>query len=139
MAVLAQETDQPEASHPRTVPTLAPPGLVLPDPPSLDEKDGFLRRDLAILVCASVLSMAMLLGSQVHFLELSPWLLIFVPYLAFTVVYFIISLIINLRSKERASEDTLDPNIRRWFLKSSPGTATARTLKAWIIVVSPRC
>ena len=100
MAVLAQETDQPEASHPRTVPTLAPPGLVLPNPPSLDEKDGFLRRDLAILVCASVLSMAMLVVSQVHFLELSPWLLIFVPYLAFTVVYFLISLLISLRSRD---------------------------------------
>ena len=27
---------------------------------------------------------------------------------------------INMRSKEQQSEETLDPNIRRWFLKSSP-------------------
>jgi hypothetical protein len=27
---------------------------------------------------------------------------------------------INMRNKERQSEETLDPNIRRWFLKSSP-------------------
>jgi len=101
MPVQTQETDELRAAtRTRPVPVPATPGLVLPDPPSLDEKDGFLRRDLAILVCASVLSMAMLLVSQVHFLELSPWLLIFVPYLAFTVAYFIISLIINLRSKD---------------------------------------
>lgn len=100
MPVLTQPTDEVEAGQGPSREGPGTPGLVLPDPPSLAEKDGYLRRELPVLVCASVLSMAMLLVSQIHFLELTPWLYVFVPYLAFTVVYFMISLLINLRSRD---------------------------------------
>jgi uncharacterized protein len=39
---------------------------------------------------------------------------------------------INMRSKERQSEDGLDPNIRRWFLKSSPDILGGFTTEHWV-------
>jgi uncharacterized protein len=39
---------------------------------------------------------------------------------------------INTRSKERQSEDDMDPNIRQWFLKSSPDILGGFTTEHWI-------
>ena len=80
--------------------TSTPDRLVLPVPPTDGEKTSYIRREVPVLIVASVLSMSMLLVSQVHFLSLSPWLLVFAPYLAFTVVYFLISLWINISSRD---------------------------------------
>jgi predicted TIM-barrel fold metal-dependent hydrolase len=39
---------------------------------------------------------------------------------------------LNLPSKERQSEDTMDPNIRQWFLKSSPDLLGGVSTEHWI-------
>jgi predicted TIM-barrel fold metal-dependent hydrolase len=39
---------------------------------------------------------------------------------------------VNLPSKERQSEDTMDPNIRQWFLKSSPDLLGGVSTEHWI-------
>jgi predicted TIM-barrel fold metal-dependent hydrolase len=39
---------------------------------------------------------------------------------------------INLPSKERQSEEGMDPNIRRWFLKSSPDLLGGVTTEHWV-------
>jgi cellulose synthase (UDP-forming) len=72
----------------------------LPKPPTEREKTSYIHRELQVLIVASVLSMSMLLVSQIHFITLSPWLLVFAPYLVFTVIYFLISLWINIRSRD---------------------------------------
>ncbi|HUZ20894.1 MAG TPA: glycosyltransferase family 2 protein [Acidimicrobiales bacterium] len=76
------------------------PGLVLPVPPSDTEKTSYVHRDLPVLVGSSLLSMSMLLISQAHFLGLNRWLLLFAPFLTFTVAYFLISLRVNLTSHD---------------------------------------
>ena len=74
--------------------------LLLPTPPDDDEKYGYVERLLALLVATSTLSLALLLVSQLHFIMLSPWLLVLVPFLAFTVVYFLIALRVNVGSQD---------------------------------------
>jgi len=39
---------------------------------------------------------------------------------------------VNLPSKERQSEDSMDPNIRRWFLKSSPDLIGGVSTEHWV-------
>ena len=39
---------------------------------------------------------------------------------------------INLPSKERQSEESMDPNIRQWFLKSSPDLLGGVTTEHWV-------
>ena len=39
---------------------------------------------------------------------------------------------VNLPSKERQDEEGMDPNIRRWFLKSSPDLLGGVTTEHWV-------
>src|ERR1700761_8979873 len=39
---------------------------------------------------------------------------------------------INLPAKDRQSEETMDPNIRQWFLKSSPDLLGGVTTEHWV-------
>lgn len=70
------------------------PAGTLP-PPTDDEKLIYRRRRLAPLTLASLISFGALMTSQVLFLRMSPWLWLFVPAFAFTVVYYLISLAVN--------------------------------------------
>jgi cellulose synthase (UDP-forming) len=72
----------------------------LPSPPDDREKYSYVPRVLTLLIATSLLSLAMLLVSQIHFVLLSPWLWFIVPFLAFTVLYFLISLRVNARSRD---------------------------------------
>jgi len=74
-------------------------GQVLPVPPSVEQKYSYIYRELPLLVLTSLVSISCLLVSQVHFIRLNPWLLVFVPFLVFTVAYYLISLRISLTSR----------------------------------------
>ncbi len=72
---------------------------VLPLPPNDRERTLYVRRELPLLVTLSVLSVCMVTVSQVHFISLDLWLLTLVPFLTFTLLYFLISLFISVKSK----------------------------------------
>lgn len=74
-------------------------GRPLPLPPTLAERHLYLSRQVLVLTVASVLSLLCLSTSQVHFLALRPWLWVFVPFLAFTLAYYLISLRVNVGSR----------------------------------------
>ena len=92
-----------EAQRPEAPP--APPAAdlrgraLLPHPPSDREKYLYVRRELPILMTTSVLSVCMVTVSQVHFISLAWWLLALAPFLGFTMAYFVISLRINVTSR----------------------------------------
>ena len=73
--------------------------LVLPFPPTDHEKHAYVSRQLSVIVVASMLSLACLSVSQLHLLRLSAWLWGLVPFLVFTVCYYLISLRVNLFSR----------------------------------------
>ncbi len=71
-------------------------GVVLPAAPTDEEKTGYADRNLALIICPSLASFAALLISQARFVFLNPaftW--VFLPFVAFTIVYYLISLCIN--------------------------------------------
>ena len=71
-------------------------GLTLPAVPTDEEKAGYADRNLALIICPSLASFAALLISQSRFVLLSPALAwAFLPFVAFTVVYYVISLCVN--------------------------------------------
>ena len=74
--------------------------LVLPHPPSDAEKRSYVHREVQLLVWTSLVSMSMLLLSQVNFLGISGWLFGFAPFITFTVVYFLVSMRINVTSHD---------------------------------------
>ncbi|MCI4065054.1 glycosyltransferase [Micromonospora sp. R77] len=71
------------------------PEPLLP-PPSDEEMSSYRNRRLPVLLGASLVSFGSLMVSQVLFLRMSPWLWLFVPAMAFTVVYYLISLAVNV-------------------------------------------
>jgi cellulose synthase (UDP-forming) len=73
--------------------------FVLPAPPTDEEKHRYVHRQLPVLLVSSVVSLGALTVSQVHLLQLRAWLWALVPFLAFTLVYFLISLRVNLTSR----------------------------------------
>ena len=89
-------TDRPVTA--RAVVTM-PPGsdtAVLMAPPSDEETAWYRHRRLWVLTGASVISFGCLVVSQALFLRMSPWLYLFVPAFAFTVAYYVISLVVNV-------------------------------------------
>jgi cellulose synthase (UDP-forming) len=74
-------------------------GQVLPIPPNQQQKYSYVYRELPLLVLTSLVSISCLIVSQVHFIRLNPWLLVFVPFLVFTIAYYLISLRISLTSR----------------------------------------
>ena len=72
-----------------------PAGRGLLEPPSEDEKLAYADRRLWVLQAGSAISFGTLCASQIFFLALSPWLLLLAPLLAFGVVYYLISVVVN--------------------------------------------
>jgi cellulose synthase (UDP-forming) len=71
-------------------------GLALPAAPADDEKTGYTDRNLELIIRTSLASFGALLISQTRFMFLSPvfeWL--FLPFMAFTIAYYLISLCVN--------------------------------------------
>jgi cellulose synthase (UDP-forming) len=73
----------------------------LPAAPTDSEKAGYADRNLTLIIRTSLASFAALLISQVRFVFLSPALTwAFLPFVAFTIAYYIISLFVNARTRE---------------------------------------
>ncbi|MFJ8105852.1 glycosyltransferase family 2 protein [Streptomyces sp. NPDC096132] len=68
---------------------------VLPQPPDDDEKYSYARRHLWVLTGASLISMGCLVFSQFRLVQSSPWLLVLLPCLVFSVLYYLASLRVN--------------------------------------------
>jgi cellulose synthase (UDP-forming) len=68
---------------------------LLPVPPTDWEKESYSDRNISLILRASLFSFGALLISQSRFLLTAPVLLVFAPLLAFTVVYYVISLCVN--------------------------------------------
>ena len=92
---------------------------LLPVPPGDAEKESYADRNIALIVRASLFSFGALLISQARFIITAPPLLIFAPLLAFTVVYYLISLCVNFgtRGFDMASHRAL---VRGWRPYSYP-------------------
>ena len=71
----------------------------LPIPPSDAEKTMYADRNLALIIRTSIASFAALLISQYRFIRLSPPLLALTPLIAFTTVYYVISLVVNIGTR----------------------------------------
>lgn len=67
----------------------------VPLPPTDHEKYLYRSRRLWILMLSSLVSFGCLMVSQVLLLRLSPYLWILVPFTVFTVIYYLISLVVN--------------------------------------------
>lgn len=75
-------------------------GGLLPLPPDDREKYSYARRGSKILVVFSTLSFLALVYSQILMTRLSPWMWSYVPFLGFTIIYFLISQISTASTPE---------------------------------------
>lgn len=75
-------------------------GLGLPTAPTDEEKMGLADRNLALIVRASLASFGALLISQFRFIFMNPFFTwVFLPFIIFTVIYYIISLCVNFGTR----------------------------------------
>jgi cellulose synthase (UDP-forming) len=75
-------------------------GLELPAPPGDEEKTGYADRNLALIIIPSLASFGSLLLSQTRFVFMNPiftW--VFLPFLTFTIAYYLLSLCINVGTR----------------------------------------
>jgi cellulose synthase (UDP-forming) len=99
---------------------VAEPGLpVLPAAPTDAEKRIYNDRNLALIMRASLFSFGALLISQSKFLLTAKPLLVFAPVLAFTVIYYLISVYVNFGTHgfDMQAHDDL---VRSWQPRSYP-------------------
>jgi cellulose synthase (UDP-forming) len=73
---------------------------LLPQPPDNAEKYSYTSRRLWVLTCFSIISFTCLVASQVSLARYSAWLWVYLPFLLFTVVYYLISLRVNGFTKD---------------------------------------
>ncbi len=71
----------------------------LPVPPTDWEKESYSDRNISFIMLASLFSFGALLISQSRFIITAPALLIFAPLIAFTVVYYVLSLCVNFGTR----------------------------------------
>src|SRR5216683_2974178 len=71
----------------------------LPVPPSETEKRTYSDRNLALIIRTSIASFGALLISQGRFVMVSRPLLLLVPFLSFTLIYYLISLCVNIGTR----------------------------------------
>ncbi|MFJ2753649.1 glycosyltransferase family 2 protein [Streptomyces sp. NPDC087297] len=72
---------------------------VLPTPPTDYEKYSYVRRRMWVLTFTSMASMGCLAASQVRLISYTPMFWLLVPFLALTVLYYLVSLWVNLFSR----------------------------------------
>ena len=68
---------------------------VLPNPPNDTERYSYVRRHLWVLILCSIVSFGFLTVSQLRLANASPWFWCYVPFLFFTIAYFLVSLWVN--------------------------------------------
>src|SRR5262245_2190470 len=83
----------------RRTPLGEPAEPLLPLAPSDREKASYADRNIALIIRASLASFGALLISQWLFVSAQPFLLVLAPLLVFTVLYYIISLFVNVGTK----------------------------------------
>ncbi len=88
----------PNSSEKSTV--SVPCRFVLPSPPSDNEKYMYVERHLYVLLVSSIVSLGCLAISVAHLILISPWLRILIPYFAFLLIYYLMSLAVNLASRD---------------------------------------
>ncbi|GAA2776949.1 hypothetical protein GCM10010505_02100 [Kitasatospora aburaviensis] len=64
---------------------------LLPQPPDGVEKYSYTRSHLWVLTCFSLVSFGSMVASEIGLVGATPWFWVFVPFLAFTIVYYLIS------------------------------------------------
>ncbi|MBS2964922.1 glycosyltransferase [Actinocrinis puniceicyclus] len=72
----------------------------LPQPPDDHEKYSYVKRNAMLLVWASVLSFGFLVYSQLRMIQVSAWFWVYLPFLVFTVLYFVISVFVNAATRD---------------------------------------
>lgn len=92
---------------------------VLPSSPSDSEKQLFISRRLSPLVAASLVSFSALLVSQVTFATQSPYLWLFVPLIAFTLLYYLAGLSVAVRTPD-FDHDRHERLVASWAPNSFP-------------------
>jgi cellulose synthase (UDP-forming) len=97
-----ETTARPRTALQRTI-------RLLPTPPSNAELSRYAHREAGVIAGMSAISVVCLTISQVHFALLNPWLLLVLPFLGFTMVYSLISLLITVGSRnfDMAAHETL--------------------------------
>ncbi len=87
----------------RRIPRIGLPAVndpALPQPPNDEEKYSYVKRNAVLLVWCSVLGFVFLVVSQARMVEISPWFWAYVPFLVFTVGYFLISMAVTAANKD---------------------------------------
>jgi cellulose synthase (UDP-forming) len=85
-------------------------GPGVPSAPTDEEKTAYAERNISLIIRTSLASFGALLISQARFVFLSPWIsLFFIPFVSFTIIYYLISLYVNLgtRGFDLAAHDRL--------------------------------
>jgi cellulose synthase (UDP-forming) len=72
---------------------------LLPTAPSDAEKASYADRNSALILRTSLASFGALLISQIHFIASAPVLLVFAPFIGFTLAYYLISLCVNVGTR----------------------------------------
>jgi cellulose synthase (UDP-forming) len=72
---------------------------LLPQPPDDREKYSYIRRHLWVLTCCSLVSFSCLALSQFRLAQSTPWLWVYLPFLLFTILYYLVSLSVNAFSR----------------------------------------
>ncbi|HEU5353696.1 MAG TPA: glycosyltransferase family 2 protein [Actinocrinis sp.] len=108
------------SSATRRIPRMGRPPLAdpsLPQPPDDTEKYAYVNRQAMLLIWASVASFGFLVYSQVRMIEVSPWFWVYLPFLTFTIAYFVVSVMVNAAAKDfdlaahRAVVDSWQPAV----------------------------
>ena len=73
---------------------------LLPQPPDDREKYSYIQRHLWVLTCCSLVSFSCLALSQFRLAQSTFWLWLYLPFLAFTILYYLVSLSVNAFSRD---------------------------------------
>jgi cellulose synthase (UDP-forming) len=69
-------------------------------PPNDQEKYSYISRRQWVLVCCSLVSFSCLILSQLRLMASTPWIWVLLPFLLFTVLYYVVSLSVNGFSRD---------------------------------------
>lgn len=94
-AVNSTRVPAPERRRHSSARRPAPPSGLLPQPPTDDEKYIYAKRRLWVLTLCSLVSFVCLVISQFRLSQANPWFWAYVPFLIFTIGYYLISLRVN--------------------------------------------
>jgi cellulose synthase (UDP-forming) len=120
----------PRGSHRRRHPDDGLP--YLPVPPDDQEKVSYADRNIALIIRASLASFGALLISQFKFIRVERPLLFLAPLLVFTVLYYLISLCVNINTR------AFDIEAHRRPAEKYPATDTGRAATRRRVCGGPR-